>query len=604
MKKSGEAARDREVTRAIHRLFWKANFADWPSFAVNYLTRIPAMVLYNVLIPLVIAYGIEAIVTRQFSAVNRYALVILALAIGYAILWGIGGWYISRNGKIGGSYVERTVFSNYLNKDYDFYSNAFFGSLGAQAMRLRDAYLEYARIVTLDGIKQASIIISSIVIIGLQSPLLAIITIIAMIFILSFTLLTARWRLKYRRLVGEANSELAGVIGDALSHGPTVKSFASEAREEKRLDKTLLRWGNIQELSWRTSIPADTGRMILAALGICTLLIMTARMYQNGTISIAIVALVQLYVIRLIGVTQDIAEALKSYENAMGGAYQPVKTMLIQPTVADKPDPRKLPKNAKPEINFKDVSFHYNDAKHKAEAVSTFNLHVRPGEKIGLVGYSGSGKTTLTKLLLRFMDISRGSITIGGIDIRELSQADLRSHIAYVPQEPLLFHRTIAENIAYGKPTASKRQVQQAATMAYVDEFAKELPNSYDTLVGERGVKLSGGQRQRVAIARALLKDAPILVLDEATSALDSRSEKYIQQALWKLMKDRTALVIAHRLSTIQSMDRIVVMDKGRIVQIGTHNELLQDSQGVYAALWAHQSGGYVGLPTTEDSNI
>jgi ATP-binding cassette subfamily B protein len=194
------------------------------------------------------------------------------------------------------------------------------------------------------------------------------------------------------------------------------------------------------------------------------------------------------------------------------------------------------------------------------------------------------------------MDVGDGSIKINGIDIRELSQHDLRRSIAYVPQEPLLFHRSIYDNIAYGRPNARKKEVLEAARLAYVDEFVADLLKSYDTLVGERGVKLSGGQRQRVAIARAILKNAPLLVLDEATSALDSRSEKYIQDALWHLLKGRTALVIAHRLSTIQRMDKIIVMDKGKIVQAGTHAEL-KNQAGIYADLWAHQSGGYIGLP-------
>jgi len=254
-------------------------------------------------------------------------------------------------------------------------------------------------------------------------------------------------------------------------------------------------------------------------------------------------------------------------------------------------------------VRFEDVSFAYPEALDRY-ALQKFSLDIQPGEKIGLVGYSGSGKTTLTKLLMRFMDVSDGVLAIDGIDIRELKQADVRACISYVPQEPLLFHRSIYENISYGKPTATKKQVLAAAQAAYADEFVKDLPEGYQTVVGERGIKLSGGQRQRVAIARALLRDAPILVLDEATSALDSRSEKLIQEALWKLMKGRTAIVVAHRLSTIQRMDRIVVMDKGKIVQIGSHAELLKKEQGIYAELWTHQSGGYVGLPTTTEEEL
>ena len=216
------------------------------------------------------------------------------------------------------------------------------------------------------------------------------------------------------------------------------------------------------------------------------------------------------------------------------------------------------------------------------------------GRVVEIYGTESSGKTTLTKLLLRFMDVTKGSITLGDVDLRQARQQDIRRCIAYVPQEPLLFHRSILDNIAYGNPKASRQMVIRAAKMGHVDEFANELPQGYDTLVGERGIKLSGGQRQRIAIARAIVKDAPILVLDEATSALDSQSEKLIQDALWDLMKERTAIVIAHRLSTIQKMDRIVVMDKGQIVQMGTHKQLLKDKQGIYAKLWSHQSGGYI----------
>ncbi len=596
-----ERQRDKRITREIHKLFWKGNLADPSGLIICYLTRFPAMILNNVFIPLVIAYGIEAIVSRNFDQVNHYAIVLVALGVAWCILWAIGGLTICRNALVGCEYVQRKVFANYMQKDYEFYSNTYLGALGAQATRLREAFNEYNSLVVLNGPRQLIIVLSGIIVIGFQSLTLALITLACMGSVLSYTILSSRWRLKFRRQLSVANSELAGVVGDALGQGATVKSFAAEQYEEELMHTAFKPWGRAQYKSWVASIPADTGRTFLVSVTMAILLVFTANLYRDNSISIAMVALVQLYVIKMIAATHDIAEIIKTYEVTMGGAYHAVKTMLIEPEVKDPAKPVSLGKNAKLDIKFAKTGFAYEDAGAGNVAVANFDLAIAPGEKIGLIGYSGSGKTTLTKLLLRFMDAAQGSISIAGVDIRNLKQQELRRRIAYVPQEPMLFHRTVLENITYGNPSADKQAVIKAAKAAYVDEFAEKLPHGYDTIVGERGVKLSGGQRQRVAIARALLKDAPILVLDEATSALDSRSEQLIQKALWKLMKDRTALVIAHRLSTIQRMDRIAVMDKGAIVQLGTHEELLKDKTGIYAELWTHQSGGYVGVPDKDE---
>jgi ATP-binding cassette, subfamily B, bacterial len=587
--------RDRYISRYTHRLFWKATLSDMPTFIAWLLTRPAALFVNNVLIPVAVAYGLQAIVTQNFDSVGHYAIILMGLAVLYGVLWGIGGIFICKNGKVGTMYIQRAIFSNYLRKDYEFYSDTYVGALGTQALKFKDTFNSYCQLLMNNVTKQVIIVVSSIVIIALQSLVLAGVTLTCMVLILSFTVATGRWRLKYRRALSVADSEMSGIIGDALSHGATVKSFASEGYEEKRLGNSLGKLANAQYWTWMTSIPADVGRMLLAAATTGILLIMTAHLYQQHAISIAIVALVQLYVIKLVSATQDISDLIKTYETIMSSAYQSVKTMLIEPTITDKDHPIKIKRTAAFDITFSDVSYGYDDANHTHKAVDNFSLHIDPGEKIGFVGYSGSGKTTLTKLLLRFMDVTGGSIKLAGIDIRDLSQQDLRDRIAYVPQEPLLFHRSIEENIAYGRPNANKKAVRAAAKAAYVDEFASDLPKGYDTHVGERGVKLSGGQRQRVAIARAILKDAPILVLDEATSALDSRSEKLIQSALWRLMKGRTALVVAHRLSTIQHLDRIVVLNKGSIEQIGTHEELLKQKRGTYAKLWTHQSGGYLG---------
>jgi ATP-binding cassette subfamily B protein len=584
--------RDKQTTRSIHRLFWRAMTNNKKYFIVTVLLHAPAFGITHVAIPLQVAYGIQAILTKNFAAVPHYAIVIMLLAVSYNVLLGFATWAFNRDGVEGASYVQKQIFSNYLSKDYEFYSNTYVGALGAQASRMRDAFIDYNRITLFDIPKSAVIIIAGLGVIASKSILLALVTAGCMLLVLSYTIITSQLRLKYRRLVSEASSHLSGVIGDALGHGATVKSFATEEYEAKRLEAPLSAWRKAQLQSWDLFTPANTGRNLLNAFTTCALLILTSRMYQQGTITIAIVTLVQLYAVKLVGVTLDIAEIIKSYETVMGSAYEPMVTMNIRPSVRDTETPQKIISPVK-HLTFDAVTFQYPDNAADIHAIDTLSFQVKQGEKIGIVGRSGSGKTTLTKLLLRFMDVSDGSIQINGIDIRNITQHDLRNLIAYVPQEPLLFHRTVLENIAYAAPKKSTEDVAEAAKLARVDAFVEDLPNGYQTLVGERGVKLSGGQRQRIAIARAILRDAPILVLDEATSSLDSESEQFIQDAFDNLMKHRTTIVIAHRLSTIQKMDRILVVDKGSVIEQGSHVELLKH-KGLYAKLWAHQSGGFI----------
>ncbi len=591
---SHELERDKTVTRALHHLFWDAMTHTKFYFIITALCYSPSFFINQIFVPLQIAYGIQAIIKHQYSLVGHYAIYILILTLIGQLIYALATWAFNRNGVYGAGYVQKNVYANYLSKDYEFYSSSYIGSLGSNATRLGDAFAGYNRLALFEIPRNAVIVITGLAVIAIKSLPLALITLGCISLVVGITVIYSGYRLKYRRIVSLTNSRLSAVLGDALSHAPAVKSFAKENYEINRMLKPLREWQVAQLKSWDLFTPGNFVRNMLLAVTVAILLIVSSRLYQENRITIAIIALVQLYVIRIINVTIDSAEMIKEYETIMSNSYDAVATMLTPRSVLDPLKPAKLKINENITVNFSAVRYRYPDVNENVFAVNNFNLSVKSGEKIGLVGYSGSGKTTLTKLLLRFMDVSEGEVLLNDTNIKDVKQEDLRNLIAYVPQDPVLFHRTIKENIAYGDPNASNKDILEAARSAYVDEFIDELPNKYDSMVGERGVKLSGGQRQRVAIARAFLKNARILILDEATSSLDSKSEQYIQKALWDLMENKTAIVIAHRLSTIQKMDRIVVMDKGKISQIGSHDKLLEDQNSIYARLWARQSGGYL----------
>ena len=406
----------------------------------------------------------------------------------------------------------------------------------------------------------------------------------------TITFFFSRWKYKYDVIANEAVSESTACLADTFTNFSNVKLFNGFKREvrgftninEDARKKQITAWKMDEIFNSITSL-----MMIGLEVG---LFLMAIILWRKGMFTIGDFAMVQAYAIMLIMQGWHFGWNIRQLYRSFSDAEEMTVIMDTKHEIVDHPRASKL-KASRGGIEFREVMFNY---KKTRKILDKFSLRIRAGEKVALIGPSGSGKTTIVKLLLRNFDIAGGKILIDDQNISKVTMESLWQATSLVPQDPILFHRTLKENISYSRPGASDKEILEASKKAHCHEFISGLPEGYNTYVGERGVKLSGGERQRVAIARAILKNSPILVLDEATSSLDSESESFIQDALGKLMKDKTVLVIAHRLSTIRQMDRIIFIDKGEIKEEGTHEELLKKKNGQYARLWKLQAGGFI----------
>ncbi|WP_454826147.1 ABC transporter ATP-binding protein [Paraburkholderia xenovorans] len=389
------------------------------------------------------------------------------------------------------------------------------------------------------------------------------------------------------RLANAWDTRMGGALADAVSCNGVVKAFGAEDREEALLARVIGKWRHRTRRTWmRGTINGGVQGGMLVAIQ-AAILGAALLLWARGEASVGDITFALTMFFMLQGYLRDVGMHIRNLQRSVNDMEELV-SLESQPLGIEDPPGAGPIAIGKGEIRFEHVTFHCGT--NGQPLYDNFSVRIAPGERVGLVGHSGSGKTTFIKLIQRLYDISEGRITIDGQDIAKVRQASLRSQIAIVQQEPVLFHRSLAENIAYARPGASRAEIEHAAKLASAHDFIAALPNGYDTLVGERGVKLSGGERQRVAIARAFLADAPILILDEATSSLDSESEVLIQQAMERLMMGRTTLVVAHRLSTVRALDRLLVLDKGKVIEEGSHEALIRLENGLYRRLFERQA--------------
>ena len=488
------------------------------------------------------------------------------------------------------AHVYDNVLGSLMEKDTTYHANRMSGGIVSDATKLHGSIERFWDTLAFNAVPIFTTIISVCIALSFiywqYAAILFILTVI-----IGFLMNRAQNKIApFSKATSEKSSATVAYFADVIGNITTVKAFAGEAFERKAFDGRIRSWQKANRREMRSVVTTTAGFAgMLTIMNIAAFVAaVLATQYHIG--SVAVTYLVIVYTLNVVSQLWSVTGLTRAYIRILGDASPMIEMLATPPLLKDpqSPEPVRIHDGT---IHFADVTFAHPESSE--ELFKDFNLTIAPGTRVGLVGHSGSGKTSLTRLLLRLSDVDSGTISIDDQAITTITQEDLRRHISYVPQEPLLFHRSLQENIAYGKPDATDTEIREAAQKAHALEFIDKLPQGFDTLVGERGVKLSGGQRQRIAIARAILKDAPILVLDEATSALDSESEKLIQDSLETLMKDRTSIVIAHRLSTIAKLDRIIVLENGTIIEDGTHAELLKQN-GTYAKLWSHQSGGFI----------
>ena len=559
------------------------------------LPAIVAVVLAGVLYAS-IPYIFKLITNAAFELPQEGAYEALAWACGSYILVLLGAKVIWRvSGFTGAQWATReratarhalTAYVTLHSRSY--FSDRFAGSIANKVSRGANGMVDMVDQLLWRFSELVVFSIVSFFIAFTTNALLAWIFLAWLVSVVAFNIYIVRKRIPLAAHAQKLETGLTGTTVDLLTNISTMQEYARRVFEIDRL-RTLISERRIAGVrNWYFGERILISNNILQTIFGGVMVYVALRFTLQGTISPGDIVLVVAIIFNIEHLFQTLGSELNKFAETWGEIKESLEEIVEPHEIMDRPGAKEL-KVSRGEIMLKDVTFSYGDA----PIFEHLNLHIRAGERVGLVGRSGAGKSTLLRLLLKHHILDSGVISIGGADISSVTQESLRRAISVVPQESMLFHRSVADNISYGNPEASREEIQAAAKAAQAHDFIMRIPLGYKALVGERGVKLSGGERQRIAIARAILKNAPILFLDEATASLDSESEVAIQKALRELMKGKTVIAIAHRLSTLREMDRILVLERGKIVEEGTHEELVK-SGGIYAELWAHQAGGFI----------
>jgi len=567
-------------------------FRQWthrPALVGTIVLLVIASTLAEVLVPVFSGEIVDTIASGNAAggAIRAFAVVVTLGLTSVALRWFIFDGIIRLTLRIMAD-VANNGFHKVQRFSTDWHANSFAGSTVRKITRgmwALDALNDLLLIALLPSIVM---LVGASIVLGSYWPIMGLIVALGSLIYIGVTVaLSMGFVSPAAKLANAWDTKLGGALADAISCNSVVKAFGAERREEERLRHVLAKWDNRTRRTWRRGTLNGTIQGFMMVSMQAGILGTGLIMWQRGLATAGDITFVLAMFFVLQGYLRSVGQDIRNLQRAVNDMEELVLLDKTPLGIEDKPNAKAIA-IGEGEIVFDRVTFQYGA--HPTPLYEDFSVTIKPGERVGLVGHSGSGKTTFVKLIQRLYDVNSGSIRIDGQDIAEVTQSSLRSQIAIVQQEPILFHRTLAENIAYGRPNATRREIENAAKQASAHHFIMDLPKGYETMVGERGVKLSGGERQRVAIARAFLADAPVLILDEATSSLDSESEVQIQQAMERLMDGRTTLVIAHRLSTVRALDRLLVFDKGMIVEEGDHQALIRLNNGIYRRLFERQA--------------